>query len=460
MAVQAASLPLPAAAAPPFLPFAFPAAAAAAGDFGEPGRGALLLSGGAPGSSEGPDLREAARELLSFMDSASSNIKLALDKPGKSKRKVNHRKYLQKQIKRCNGMMGAAAAAGGAGLGAGGGTGGGGGGGGRVGTGAGGRGGIEGGTGVGSGGGGSGVGGGGGPGQGATTPTALPSPQEASPNPTSNIQHSHSITSHPHPQLNPQKRTSTALGNASMSPSSGSAVYCKPPPPSRREATSTATLVQSKSLAALFDSLWPSGVQAASATSILVHQEGGSGSMAAPGGKKVPLRHRNLPPSFFTEPAPSHVEVSGARPGQGLKEQGGTPGPEDLFDLLATPEYGSLLPEQPSEQMGFPTSRLQASDLGLEVPSLYESLPLPHLLYSAEAPLRPLQAPYAPATAALSDPGPSSLSEGTLVAATHLPSTAFAPFFTDCPLPPPPAVMPYDYGPSGYNRNTLFQSLV
>ncbi|KAL8191212.1 UNVERIFIED_CONTAM: hypothetical protein K2H54_069772 [Gekko kuhli] len=377
MAVQAATLH----AHHPFVvPFCFPAAAAGLADFAEVEKGyedggALLFPGGGGGGGSDPgDFREATRDLLSFIDSASSNIKLALDKPVKSKRKVNHRKYLQKQIKRCTGM----------------------------------------------------IGGGGGGGGGGGVPAA-PGLQDA-PAISANNSVNNNNNSNNHPSQPTNKRTSPTTGAppASASPPGGGAAHCKAP--AKREGGT----LQSKSLAALFDSLQPSGIaleRPPGAGGPAGGREGGSGP--SPGGKKVPLRKRNLPPSFFTEPAAAR---STAPPSPGLKDPAA---PEELFDLLAAaPEFGNLLPEQPPLfQTG---GRLQASDLGGETP-LYESLPpLPHLMYP-EPPLRPLPALYAGA----SDPAGAESSP-----TAHLP--AFAPFFPDCPLPPPPA-MPYDY-PAGYSR--------
>ncbi|XP_018421209.1 PREDICTED: protein FAM181B [Nanorana parkeri] len=172
------------------------------------------------------DYKESSKDLLTFINSASSNIKLALDKPVKSKRKVNHRKYLQKQIKRCTGMI------------------------------------VNGNTSQGS-----------------------PKGQLASPSSTS-----------------PQS------------------YHCKPPP--KRDTTQTN--LQSKSLAALFDN---------------------TKEVRGERCKKVPLRNRNLPPSFFTEPANCS---SGLLPNSiaTLKEmEKGSQETMEYFDLLDS-DYNSLISEQ------------------------------------------------------------------------------------------------------------------
>ncbi|CAL8334009.1 unnamed protein product [Boreogadus saida] len=209
----------------------------------------------------GGGYRETTRDLLSFIDSASSNIKLALDKPVKSKRKVNHRKYLQKQIKRCTGVLSPAANA---------------------------------------------------DPQPGKTPLMTCSP--------------------PTPPLAP------AAGGLQGSP--------PPPPPCPVQGKAlpkrggvdngsgggggVQASLQSKSLAALFNP----GQDA--------RGEGGKAN------RKPPLRHRNLPPSFFTEPAGRHGHGGGAggpacsTSGVTLGElERGDPDAAEFFELLG-PDYSNM----------------------------------------------------------------------------------------------------------------------
>lgn len=396
MAVQAALLSSHA-----FIPFGFGASAdGLVSAFGGLDKGCCFEdeeSGASAGAllsgSEGGDAREATRDLLSFIDSASSNIKLALDKPGKSKRKVNHRKYLQKQIKRCSGLMGAA-------------------------------------------------------------PPGPPSPSA--------------------PDA-PARRPPGAPG----APAVAAPAHCKAAP--RREATQAAAAasLQSRSLAALFDSLRhvPGGAETAGgavalpvpglgAASSAADGAGTAGGLAGPGAKKVPLRARNLPPSFFTEP--SRVGGGGGG-GCGPSSQGVSLGDlekgaeaVEFFELLA-PDFGAgndagvLLASDPLDT--FP-----AGAAVLRGPLELESGPFEppamggNLLYP-----EPWNAPSCPQSkkpALAGARGGVTLNEpGRLLYPTALDSPAgedapalasFAPFFPDCALPPPHQVS-YDYS-TGYSR--------
>ncbi|KAK2501861.1 hypothetical protein MC885_003901 [Smutsia gigantea] len=406
MAVQAALL-----STHPFVPFGFGGSAdGLGGAFGALDKGCCFEddetgtpAGALLAGAEGGDVREATRDLLSFIDSASSNIKLALDKPGKSKRKVNHRKYLQKQIKRCSGLMGA-------------------------------------------------------------VPPGPPSPGAAD---------------------TPAKRplASTASAQTVAVPAHGKAAP-------RREASQAAAAasLQSRSLAALFDSLRhvpggtePAGGSMAAAAAGLGGAGAGAGgdaaappaSTAVPGVRKVPLRARNLPPSFFTEP--SRAGGGGCSPsGPGLSLGDLEKGAEavEFFELLG-PDYGAgteagvLLAAEPLDV--FPTGAAVLRGPPELEPGLFE--PPPAMVGSLLYP-EPWSAPGCPPTkkSSLAAPrGGLTLNEPLrplYPAAADSPGgedgpgllASFAPFFSDCALPPPPPhQVSYDYS-AGYSR-TAFSGL-
>lgn len=402
MAVQAALL-----SSHPFIPFGFGGSAEGlVSAFGSLDKGCCFEDdeSGAPAgallsASEGGDVREATRDLLSFIDSASSNIKLALDKPGKSKRKVNHRKYLQKQIKRCSGLMG-------------------------------------------------------------TAPTGPPSPSA--------------------PDA-PAKRPPGAPG----APTVAAPAHCKATP--RREATQAAAAasLQSRSLAALFDSLHqvPGGAEPASggvtvpvpglgAASAAGDGAAPAGSSAAPGTRKVPLRARNLPPSFFTEP--SRVCGSGGGSGgsgcgcgpsgQGVSLGDLEKGAEavEFFELLAPDfcsgnESGVLLAAEPLD--AFPAGAtvlrgpLELESGPFEPPAMVGNLLYPEP-WSAPSCPQTKKPPLAGVRGGLTLNEPVRLLYPTALdspGGEDTPALAsFPPFFPDCALPPPHQVS-YDYS-AGYSR--------
>ncbi|XP_065137703.1 protein FAM181B [Paramisgurnus dabryanus] len=262
------------------------------------------------------DFRETTRDLLSFIDSASSNIKIALDKPVKSKRKVNHRKYLQKQIKRCTGIISQGAAS---------------------------------------------------------------------------VQEPCKRQDSPQPSKTPPKRDGMQAN------------------------------LQSKSLAALFNP---------------------AKDVRGERAKKPPLRHRNLPPSFFTEPANSSRVTSTS--GMSLKDlERGTPEAAEFLELLG-PDYSNMV----SEQDLFHT-RIQQDVSGGPEPGSYDFVTAGFLYTepwgtpkkSGDMRTAPLQ------------PNPYSQADisGALPVEHSSPcALTFPNFFTDCTAPP----VSYDLT-NGYNRGSF-----
>ncbi|XP_072547220.1 protein FAM181B [Salminus brasiliensis] len=291
------------------------------------------LDGGLLGEADcESDFRETTRDLLSFIDSASSNIKLALDKPVKSKRKVNHRKYLQKQIKRCTGI----------------------------------------------------------------------------------------ITSGNAATQEPCKRQDSLQAPAST-------LQSKTPP--KRDGTQAN--LQSKSLAALFNP---------------------AKDLRGERAKKPPLRHRNLPPSFFTEPANSSRVTSTS--GMSLKDlERGNPDAAEFFELLG-PDYSNMVTEQ--ELFHTTPVRVQQEGTGGPEPGTFDShhFVTGGFLYAE---------PWGTGGVAAKKtgdmrtvPGQPSLygntdSSGSVPVEQSSPcSLTFPNFFTDCPV----SQVSYDLA-SGYTRGSF-----
>ncbi|KAM6159308.1 protein FAM181B [Rhynchocyon petersi] len=403
MAVQAALL-----GPHPFVPFGFAGAPdGLGGAFGVLDKGCCFEdeesrapTGALLAEAEGGDVREATRDLLSFIDSASSNIKLALDKPGKSKRKVNHRKYLQKQIKRCSGLMGA-------------------------------------------------------------SPPGPPSPGGAD---------------------TPAKRSPAAPSPATV------AVPAHSKAAPRREASQAAAAasLQSQSLAALFDSLHhgpaghepargavvaPAGLRGTGSEGAGGDALGPAGGAVASGTRKVPLRARNLPPSFFTEPSQAVGSGCGSSgPGVSLGDLEKGAEAVEFFELLG-PDYGAgsetaaLLAAEPLDVFPAGAATLRGPpdlESGLFDPpsAMVGSLLYPEP-WSAPGPA----AKKMPLAAARSGLTLNEPLHPLYPAAADSPSgedgpghlASFSPFFPDCALPPPPHQVPYDYS-AGYGR-TAYSNL-
>ncbi|XP_010863506.1 protein FAM181B [Esox lucius] len=351
----------------PFINFCFPGAVLMEYDMDKSLDGSLL---GEMGSEEGGDFRETTRDLLSFIDSASSNIKLALDKPVKSKRKVNHRKYLQKQIKRCTGII---------------------------------------------------------------SPLGNPAPAA------------------PGPGLGPNKRQ----GSGSPTQAQPHTSPFQPGKPILKRDGLQANL-QSKSLAALFKPV----------------KDPVKGERA----KKPPLRHRNLPLSFFTEPANSPTTATNT-PGvtstsgmflEDLERGGGNPEAADFFELLG-PDYSQMLGDQdlfqPQSRAGRVFQHLNPDINGPDqaLPPSYDPQQLvggflyaePWSTTSCTGPSKKggenTRNSLGPQTMLYSHSDPPMTGSGE---DNTLCALAFSNYFPDCSVPQ----VSYDLSGGGYTR-TVFSSL-